>query len=158
MAGDQGMTYRLRPIRRIRIAIILTALLIAGCSDSGPERWYTDEQVQIGEAVFQAECAVCHGDQAEGADDWQRRDDDGYFPAPPLNGTAHAWHHPKDELRMIIRDGRNNMPGFTDRLDDAEIDAAIAWFQSHWSDDVYEAWLEYDARGEPGHDANGAGH
>ncbi|SEP11727.1 c-type cytochrome [Aquisalimonas asiatica] len=139
--------------RRSTIALLLGAVIVAGCSEPADDRWYTEEQVQVGEAVFEAECAVCHGEQAQGAENWQQRDDDGYFPPPPLNGTAHAWHHPKDELRTFIRDGFNRMPGFGDRLDDNEIDAAIAWFQSHWSDDVYEAWLDYDERGESGHDA-----
>lgn len=134
-------------------ALLLCAVVASGCTDPADDRWYSEEQVQIGEAVFQAECAVCHGDQAQGAERWQQQGDDGYFPPPPLNGTAHAWHHPKDELRMIIRDGRNNMPGFAGRLDDDEIDAAIAWFQSHWSDAVYDAWLDYDARGVSGHHA-----
>ncbi|MFV8835070.1 cytochrome c [Aquisalimonas sp.] len=139
--------------RRSTTALLLGAAIVAGCSDPADDRWYTEEQVRIGEAVFEAECAVCHGDRAQGAENWRQRDDDGYFPPPPLNGTAHAWHHPKDELRMFIRDGFNRMPGFGDRLDDDEIDAAIAWFQSHWSDAVYDAWLDYDERGESGHDA-----
>jgi len=37
------------------------------------------------------------------------------------------------------------MPGFAELLSDAEIDAVIAWFQSFWLDEIYAAWLIYDA-------------
>lgn len=37
------------------------------------------------------------------------------------------------------------MPPFADVLTDAEIDVVIAWFQSHWPDRIYAAWLDYDA-------------
>ncbi len=132
-------------------SVVLAALLLGACSDPEPLRWYTDEQVQIGEGVFQAECAVCHGAQAQGSDDWRQRDEAGHMPPPPLDGTAHAWHHPLHELRMVIHDGWNNMPAFGERLDEAEIDAVIAWFQSQWSDAIHEAWLEYDEHGQAGH-------
>ncbi len=103
-----------------------------------------------GEAVFQQNCAVCHGERAEGEEDWHQRNPDGTLRAPALDGTAHAWHHPLWQLRDMIRHGGElydgTMPPFRDELADEEIDAIIAWFQSLWSDEVFEAWLGYDGR------------
>ena len=96
-------------------------------------RWYGDEQVRRGAAIFQQNCAVCHGTGAEGADNWQYRGPDGKFPPPPLNGTAHAWHHPLAQLFHMIENGTQptgNMPAWGDALSDDEIIATIAWFQS----------------------------
>ncbi|AHE97537.1 cytochrome C [Thioalkalivibrio paradoxus ARh 1] len=94
-------------------------------------------------------CASCHGGQAEGAEEWRRRLPDGRWRPPPLNGTGHTWHHPLWQLRQQIRHGSDaehgDMPPFADVLTDAEIDVVIAWFQSHWPDRIYAAWLDYDA-------------
>ena len=143
-----------RRTARIAGALLAVSIGVAACGDEAPDRWYSDEQVRHGEVLYANTCAECHGPRAEGADTWRQRDEAGDLPAPPLNGTAHAWHHPLDELRAIVRHGQNRMPAFRDTLTDEEVDAVIAWFQSHWNDEIYEAWLEYDARGYPGHDAN----
>jgi len=146
---------------RMLMSVMAIALALAGCGQGVPQneaqvrqpdtgRWYTEAQVQAGARVFAANCAVCHGDRAQAEDTWRQRLPDGKFPPPPLNGTAHAWHHPLFELREIIKYGSDpalgNMPAWGHILSDAEIDAAIAWFQSLWPHEVYEAWREIDAR------------
>jgi mono/diheme cytochrome c family protein len=136
----------------------LVALTVTGCGepvreaerrDAGTGRWYSVQQVVQGGPVFAEHCAACHGARAEGAEEWFRRLPDGRWPPPPLNGTAHAWHHPLWQLRQQIREGSNpehgNMPGFAGVLSGAEIDAVIAWFQSFWPEEIYAAWLVYDA-------------
>ena len=104
-------------------------------------------RIANGRRMFAQHCAVCHGEQAEGDPDWRYRDESGHFPPPPLNGTAHAWHHPWDELHRVIRDGQNNMPAWGSELTGEEIDDTIAWFQSLWPDEVYAAWLRTEQRG-----------
>ena len=83
-----------------------------------------------GSRVFQENCAVCHGKSAEGATNWQRRNADGKFPPPPLNGSGHAWHHPKAVLRSIIEKGTlhsgGGMPGWEQRLKAKDIEDVIA--------------------------------
>ncbi|MDX1513549.1 MAG: cytochrome c [Gammaproteobacteria bacterium] len=123
---------------------------MSGCDEStepATERWYTTAQVERGAVLFQANCAGCHGDRAQGlAADWKQRGADGAFPPPPLNGTAHAWHHPRSVLVRSIKTGGiplgGKMPGFEGRLGDEEILAVIAYFQSFWSDEIYARWLE----------------
>jgi mono/diheme cytochrome c family protein len=120
---------------------------LAACDaeNTSVRRWYSQEQVTKGAAVFAANCAVCHGDSAQGlVADWQKRQPDGSYPPPPLNGSAHAWHHPLPLLLEIVQQGGalfdGKMPGFEGRLSEEEQLVAIAWFQSLWSDEIYRLW------------------
>lgn len=150
---------------------LLLCLVVAACSDRGDAefsrefsressasqppvaanaatgRWYSRAQVESGESIFQQHCASCHGDQAEGlAADWRQRQADGSLPPPPLNGSAHAWHHPLSVLLQVINDGGapygGNMPAFAERLSNAEKRAAIAYFQDFWDDETYQQWQQ----------------
>ena len=128
-----------------RLIIGLGALLlIAGQGAAAADRWYSDEQVSRGEILYQQNCAVCHGPDGASTPDWQQTDADGNYPPPPLNGTAHTWHHDLDLLRRTILEGGarlgGRMPGFEGRLSAAEIDSVIAFFQSRWTDDIYQRW------------------
>jgi len=109
-------------------------------------RWYNADQVEQGAAVFTQNCAECHGANAEATPNWRETTPDGKYPPPPLNGTAHAWHHPLDMLRRQINLGGEPlggvMPAFKDKLSAADIDAAIASFQSKWNDEIYGVWTE----------------
>ena len=133
-------------------------LLLAGCSeptprqlsDQGsetPTRWYNNEQVLVGAQVFAENCAVCHGDNAEGrVSDWRQRLEDGSLPPPPLNGSAHAWHHPNSVLLQVINNGGTpfggTMPAFVDVLGKPDKLAVIAYFQNFWSDEIYAQWIQ----------------
>jgi mono/diheme cytochrome c family protein len=116
-------------------------------------RWYTPAQVQAGAALYAQHCASCHKPNAEGMADWRTRDENGKLPPPPLNGTAHAWHHSLDVLRSVVKRGGGaiggSMPTFADQLSSGDVDAILAWVQSHWSDEIYAVWHERDmaARG-----------
>jgi mono/diheme cytochrome c family protein len=143
-------------VRSALLAPVL--LLLVACqeqTDTSPPdslnpqtgRWYSEEQLQAGEQLFLENCAVCHGQQAQGlAANWRQRLDDGSLPPPPLNGTAHAWHHPLSVLLQVIDEGGvalgGTMPGFADTLDEEEKRAVIAWFQSFWSEEIYGQWLQ----------------
>ncbi len=110
------------------------------------ERWYKKEQVVIGQTVFSQNCAICHGDKAQGViHPWNRKLESGLYPPPPLNGIAHAWHHPLKGLLYTIQNGGKaiggQMPGFKDKLTLEEQASAIAYFQDFWSDKIYQAWL-----------------
>ena len=109
------------------------------------KRWYAAEHVQQGAPLFAQHCASCHGAAAEGTGDWRQRLPNGHFPPPPLNGNAHAWHHPLRALGHQIKFGAPGggglMPKFENTLEDTEILSVIAWFQDHWSDEIYAEWL-----------------
>ena len=133
----------------MKVLIILAAVFMAVAAHAAdaPQRWYTPEHVARGAPLYQMHCAVCHGKSAEGDTNWRRRDANGKFPPPPLNGTAHTWHHPSGVLIKVIRDGSlggGNMPAWGDKLSLEEMVTIIAWFQSHWPDEIYAAWLDLE--------------
>ena len=105
-------------------------------------------RLEQGKTLFVKNCAVCHGIDAQGAENWRKRDKDGKFPPPPLNGSAHAWHHPKQALMYTIKNGTialgGSMPAWKDKLTDEEIESIIYWFQAKWPDQLYQAWVRRD--------------
>ena len=107
-------------------------------------------QVSRGGKIFQSNCAECHGNAGEGAPNWRQRNVDGKYPAPPLNGSGHAWHHPYKMLAHVIKNGspggQGDMPAWKDRLSDQEITDVMAWFISKWPDQVYDAWFRMNAK------------
>lgn len=143
----------------IGVVPALLALGLAACSDSTPGRHAPGpgaprvsdpEQVARGGEVFRTHCSACHGHRAQGAFNWQKLGADGKFPPPPLDGSAHAWHHSMAWLQDTIRNGTvsrgGGMPGWSRVLSDAEIDAVIAYFQSLWPEEIYRAWQDIDRR------------
>jgi len=114
------------------------------------ERWYSRAQIRRGEPLFQANCARCHGADASGTLNWRQPNADGKFPPPPLNGTAHTWHHSLSVLRRTVNLGGvrlgGTMPGFADKLDSEQVNDILAWVQSHWSDEIYRVWYERNAQ------------
>ena len=153
------------------VAILASALLLVACSEETPDTnkrwtdgslpagapvkppWFTDEQVEEGAVVFRENCATCHGAKAQGTFNWRKRDAEGRLPPPPLNGNGHAWHHSRDVLRRVVREGGQpmggSMPGFADKLSGKQIDQVIAWVQSNWSTEIYQRWQEIDQQAGP---------
>ena len=142
---------------RAWIMVTLFAMgLFVGCSkdvpsgSKGSARWYTAEQLDRGRILFQTQCASCHGENAEGTPEWRKTNPDGHYPPPPLNGSAHAWHHPLSVLERTIAVGGVSlggvMPGFADTLSEDEARSTIAYFQSYWSDEIYARWQKIDAQ------------
>ncbi len=118
--------------------------------ETSPARWYTDDQVASGKILYAEHCASCHGANAEATPDWRKRDASGHYPPPPLNGSAHAWHHSLAVLENTIAEGGaamdGVMPGFGEVLDYEQRLAVIAYFQQFWSDEIYGRWREIDGR------------
>ena len=157
---------------RVPFIVLVVGMVVSGCEDSAVEtkhrwtdsaasaaapvslRWYRAEQVAEGKPLFEANCAECHGANAEGTPNWREAGPDGKYPPPPLNGTAHAWHHPLSVLRQAVRVGGiplgGSMPPFGDKLDAQQVDAVLAWVQSHWSDEIYALWSKRNAQSSQG--------
>ncbi len=145
-------------------AVLVALLALAGMFLVGPvvadpstvatgasiQRWYSREHVQRGAPVYAQNCSVCHGQNAEGTKNWRQRTADGKFPPPPIDGTAHAWHHPITILGSQIKfgapGGQGSMPGFAGKLSDEQIIDVIAWMQDKWSDEIYATWADLDLR------------
>lgn len=99
-----------------------------------------EEQLAQGRALYSTHCAECHGENLEGAPDWQTPSPDGKLPPPPLDRTGHAPHHAEAELFEVVKHGMasvnggkpTDMPAFADTLSDDEIGAVLAFIRSHW--------------------------
>ena len=111
------------------IGIVGGALLFANRPSSKPN---TDvpiemtEQLVLGEMIYQANCSQCHGN--EGAGYAQEG-----MPAPALNGSEHAWHHPDAQMLTLIRQGGNMMPAVGADWDDEAVEAVWAYVKQWWS-------------------------
>ncbi len=124
--------------------IIAGALVLAAC-DATPDAQANSQQISAGKQVFEGNCLTCHGVGARGeVSNWQKPDADGKYPAPPLNGTAHAWHHNLKVLRGTIDRGGiplgGTMPAFKDTLNEEQKDAVLAYIQSLWPEEIYQIW------------------
>lgn len=130
-------------MRSMTMLLLLVLLPFTGHT-AAAERWFDPPAVELGNQLFQQHCAACHGSEAQGTENWKQTDADGIYPPPPLNGTAHAWHHSIPQLARSIKEGGvklgGKMPPFGDRLNNGEILALIAYFQSKWPDELYQAW------------------
>ena len=150
---------------RRTISVVLLGLALTGCQGEddttslrgglpvpeGIERNTNPALLAQGEQIYRQHCADCHATDAGGAPNWRKRDAEGLFPPPPLNGSGHAWHHSTEVLANLIRNGspggKGRMPAWTGKLSEQEITAVIAWFQSLWPQQVYDAWYEMQQRG-----------
>jgi len=149
-------------IKLLSLILASSALIATACSESTETtdaykaasstlgktspvgRWYTQQQADEGGVIYQTHCASCHKPDASGTRNWRQTNANGKYPAPPLNGSAHTWHHPLKGLKNTIRMGGIHlggaMPSFNDKLDNQQIEAVLAWVQTHWSDEIYFAW------------------
>ncbi len=149
------------PIRFL--LLICTLLIISGCDENTQSesrslkdilnrntgqiaRNFDADQIIRGESVFQTNCESCHGKNAEGTTDWRKPNADGKFPPPPLNGTAHAWHHSTAVLKKTILKGGppeiSSMPAWEGILTEQQVDDVVVWIKSLWPDEVYATWYQ----------------
>jgi len=141
--------------RSTRALLILGVLALAGCghreNPAAPRDDHFDgAQLTRGKAVFEQNCARCHGADAQGAFGWQNQQPDGSYLPPPLNGTGHAWHHPRAALINVIETGTRaqggTMPAWSGKLTDAQIGDVVTWIESLWPKQTYEEWWHMNQR------------
>lgn len=118
------------------VAAVLVLRAPTGLADPDNSRL-----VALGRAVYEANCAYCHGKRLEGQEDWQIRKPNGRLPAPPHDASGHTWHHPDANLFGIVKNGiqvyappgyESDMPAFGAALNDEQIWAVLAFIKSTW--------------------------
>lgn len=140
------------PVLPVRLVVLLLLIPLPAAYaghelpvNPATQRWYDPAEVERGREVYASQCAACHGDGAQGQPDWEERDENGYYPAPPLDGTGHSANHPMAQMLRTLDTGGGSMggtmPSFSDVLSDGDKRAVIAWFQSLWPAETYAAWL-----------------
>lgn len=122
-------------------------ILLAGCNPEEKNK-NSGSTVLLGENIYNKNCLSCHGPKGQGlAKDWKVKDENGNYPAPPLNGTAHTWHHSPEQLLYTINKGGvemgGQMPAFEKRLTEEEKKALIEYMYSLWPKEIQE---KYDDR------------
>ena len=99
-------------------------------------------------SLYQNNCASCHGKNLQGQIGWQNKlDDDGHRLAPPLNGTAHTWHHSPEYLYRVIKYGfasfdsnyKGKMLGNSD-LSDEEVWELVSYMKEVWPIEIKEVY------------------
>ncbi len=112
-------------------------------------------QVALGQTVYAAQCARCHGANLEGQPNWQERLANGRLPAPPHDASGHTWHHPNAQLFGITKHGlapyvpagyQSDMPAFDGTLSDEQIAAVLAFIKSKWPAEIRERQTRINAQ------------
>lgn len=121
--------FRQRSRRRPGSAATLLAgaLLVASCgggnddaatgtssTDQPGQTTAVERQIELGEQVYAANCATCHGAAGEGG-----------FGPELADGAIIARYPDVDDHRAVVVNGRNAMPAWGDTLTDDEIDAVV---------------------------------
>ncbi|MGV8838851.1 MAG: c-type cytochrome [Bauldia sp.] len=100
--------------------------------------------VESGTGVYRQYCSSCHGDQGQGAPDWQRPNAAGDLPAPPHDSTGHTWRHADGALYQLVMEGwrdpfnrtdRLTMPAFADVLAPTDVRAVLDFLKTLWTPD-----------------------
>ncbi len=141
-----------RPLTAFAILILASSMLLAcssSTSDNGPASRTGGAPVpatRTGQEIYASNCAVCHGDAAQGQPSWHLTKEDGTLPPPPLNGEGHTWHHPDGFLYRIVSRGgtiqegpgmpsfKSAMPAFGQQLSHEEIVEVIGYVKGLWGD------------------------
>lgn len=92
------------------------------------------ERVARGRAIFEANCAACHGANGVGEDPANLEAAGGY-PAPPLDASGHAWHHTDRDLAAFISNGSPNTPrmrAWKTTLTQQQIGDVVQYIKSLW--------------------------
>ena len=129
------------------ILLIPLIIFMTGCNPGEKEKG-SDSMVLAGEAIFNKNCVSCHGSKGQGlAEDWKVKDANGNYPPPPLNGTAHTWHHSPEQLLYTINKGGvemgGQMPAFEESLSETEKQALIDYMYNLWPNEIQ---TRYDER------------
>lgn len=122
------------------------AMLALACTP-GPDRETQPPpldpgMVALGQQIYRAHCATCHGAAGQGVPRWEKPDAIGELPSPPHDSTGHTWRHADGMLYRMVRDGwrdpfnktdRLTMPPFGDVLSPQEMRAVITYLKTWWT-------------------------
>ena len=129
------------------LSLFLCLFLLPGCFDNNDTQAKSKDSIQLGKTTFDKNCIVCHGKGAKGLTSNWKKSVSGAYPAPPLNGSAHSWHHSRATLLASINEGGiklgGTMPGFKNKLTDDEKKALLDYMYSLWPKTIQQ---KYDAR------------
>ena len=125
--------WRRRPAEAAALAFAIVAVLAliavrvtTSAPRATPASPVAPDVLALGETTYLGTCAACHGVAGEGAAQPG-------IPAPPLDGSAHSWHHADSQIIGLIREGGVQMPAVGAAWSDEEVEAVIAYVKSRWA-------------------------
>jgi len=81
-----------------------------------------------------------------GTENWNVKREDGSYPPPPLDVTAHAWHHSPAQILLTINNGGSElggwMPAFKNKLTENEKKALVSYIHSLWPAELQKKYDE----------------
>ena len=143
----------MQALKRHAVPLAVVTAILVGVAATGAWLWShmgedhllrADDPVvlALGQRVYAAHCAACHGADGQGQPNWRERGPGGLLPAPPHDASGHTWHHPDRQLFAITKHGvakvigdpdyTSAMPAYAGVLSDDEIIAALSWIKSRW--------------------------
>lgn len=150
--GKKDLIGRNRRRGLIQFAVLVLIALLAACRSGGSSAAPTPTpSLAVGQALYEQQCAECHGIAGEGEPNWKQPNADGIYPAPPHDSTGHTWHHPDEQLLAIIAQGgtmpNSQMPGFADEMREDEMRTVLAYIKTFWGEEerTYQAQVTKQA-------------
>lgn len=131
-------------MRRLLIGAMIAAASHVSIAQAAEPSALDPARVKTGSQVYEQYCASCHGAKAQGASNWQKRDEHGELPAPPHNAEGHTWRHSDAQLYEMISKGlrdpfnktkRLTMPAFGEILSSEQIVAVVTYLKTLWTPD-----------------------
>ena len=100
------------------------------------------QAVLRGAKLYKNFCQSCHGERGVGETVYPWNvGKPGYFPAPALDDSQHAWHHSDEDLAKFIREGSPRtplMPAWKKNLSEQNIRDIVAYMKSLWGSRALE--------------------
>jgi len=113
------------------VAVAFAGLIIGQIRPSSRSLTASAEPLR-GKQLYDQFCAACHGAAGRGAPGWRYQE----RAAPPLDSSAHAWHHEDEQLLDMILDKPapdSLMPAWRGVLTRENALDVVAYIKSLWS-------------------------
>lgn len=134
--SGRGRSY-LKTIAVVAVVTVALAVLIVGQINPSSGSLTASAQPAHGKELYDKDCAVCHGPNGRGVPGWRYQ----ARPAPPLDSSAHAWHHEDDQLLAMILDKPapdSVMPAWRGVLTREDALDIVAYIKTLWSPYIRE--------------------
>ena len=111
------------------VALVIATFSWPGASSGGLT---ASAKPQHGKVLYKQYCASCHGSVGQGELDWKYKE----HGAPPLDSSAHAWHHEDAQLVSMILDKPrpdSPMPPWRGILSRDDVIDLVAYIKTLWT-------------------------
>ncbi len=109
------------------LAVLIFAMFSIGSSLSNNTELANLSPEMRGQALFDRNCAACHGTMAEGRP--------GTPGIPALNQTGRAWTFTDGELQRLVLERGQSMPAYENMFTSDEVADIIRYMHTLWTDE-----------------------